>query len=78
MKKNDCFLMKGSNDSEPMTLYYITDMYSDKIRALSICIKDDMVQGLEYDSEYDNEIPEDAIMLPSNTYDHVKNEMNIF
>lgn len=78
MKKNDCFLMKGSNDSEPMTLYYITDMYSDKIRALSICIKDDMVQGLEYDSEYDNEIPEDAIMLPSNTYDHVKNEMNNF
>lgn len=70
--------MKGSTDCEPMTLYYITDMYNDKIRALSICIKDEMVQGLEYASEYDNEIPQEAILLPSNTYDQVKKEMNAF
>lgn len=78
MKKNDCFLMKGSNENEPMTLYYITDMYDDKIRARSICIKDEMVQGLENDDEYDYEIPEDAIMLPSNTYDEIKHGMNTF
>lgn len=78
MKINDCILMKGSTENEPMTLYYITDMYDDKIRALSICICDEMVQGLEYASEYDNEIPKDAILLPTDSYSQVKEEMNTF
>ena len=61
MRKNDCFLMQGASIFEPMTLYYITDIKKDKIRALSICISDIMVQGFQYDREYDNDIPEEAI-----------------
>lgn len=78
MRKNDCFLMQGASINEPMTLYYITDMKKDKIRALCICIRDEMVQGLEYDSEYDNDIPEEAIPLPAVTYQNVKAAMLSF
>ena len=78
MKKGDCFIMKGSNINEPMTLYYITEEYDDKLRALSICIKNEMVQGLDYDNEYDNDIPEEAVILPPDTYSQVKELMKMF
>ena len=78
MKKSDCFLMQGATLEEPMTLYYITDMNKDKIRALSIFINDDMVQGLDDDSEYDNDIPEEAIPRPSWAYEGVKRSMKTF
>jgi hypothetical protein len=78
MKKNDCFLMQGSSINDPMTIYYITDMKKDKIRALSICIKDDMVQGLKCDSEYDNDIPKEAIPLPTLAYQNVRTTMLSF
>lgn len=78
MTKKECFLMQGASINEPMTLYYITDIKKDKIRALSICISDEMVQGLEYDSEYDNDIPEEAIPLPTVTYQNVRTAMLSF
>lgn len=78
MKKNDCFLMQGSSINQPMTLYYITNISKDKIHTLSIYIHDNMVQGLEYESEYDNNIPPNAIPLPSETYQNVKNAMISF
>ena len=70
--------MKGSTINEPMTLYYITDEYDDKICALSICVKNQMVQGLDYDNEYDNDIPEKAVILPPDTYSTVKELMKTF
>lgn len=78
MRKSDCFIMQGASIKDPMTLYYITEMNKDKIRALSICINDNMVQGLEDDSEYDNEIPKEAITLPSGTYEKAKSSMRLF
>ncbi len=70
--------MQGTTFEEPMTLYYITDMSKDKIHALSICINDKMVQGLDDDSEYDNNIPEEAVPRPSRTYEAVKSSMKSF
>lgn len=78
MKRGDCFIMKGSTINEPMTLYYITDEYADKLRALRVCINHKMVQGLDYDDEYDNDIPEEAVMLPPNTYSMVRESMKKF
>jgi len=78
MKKGDCFIMKGSTINDPMTLYYITDEYDDKLCALSICINNQMVQGLDYDNEYDNDIPEEAVVLSPDTYSHVKESMKVF
>ena len=78
MEKGDCFLMKGLTTTEPMTLYYITDKYEDKVKALRIYIGNDMVQALTYDSEFDDEIPVDALYLPFGTYSHVIDCMKSF
>ena len=62
MKKGDCFLCSETNCR---TLYYIVDVATDKLDALHIYIGQDMVQGLECPSEYDDDIPEDIVMMPS-------------
>ena len=78
MKKGDCYLMKGSSIDEPMTLYRIVDIKEDKLWALSVCIKNSMVQGLDIPNEYDNDIPSDAVMLTPETYDDIKQSMKDF
>ena len=70
--------MKGLTINEPMTLYHVTGICKDKIQALRIYIHDSMVQGLDYASEYDYNIPESAILLPEGTYDRVKESMKKF
>lgn len=78
MEKNDCFLMKGSDINEPMTLYFVSSVSEDKFHALSICIKDSMVQALSHGWDYEEVIPEKAVLLPSGTYQKVKHEMATF
>ena len=78
MEKNDCFLMKGSDINEPMTLYFVSSVSEDKLHALSICIKDSMVQALSHGWDYEEVIPEKAVLLPSDTYQKVKHEMATF
>lgn len=78
LKKGDCFLMKGATINGPMTLYHITDIRDDKVDALSIYVHSTQVQGLEYASEYDYDIPNDAIPLPNGTYREVKESMKAF
>lgn len=70
--------MKGATVNDPMTLYHIKEIHDAKIQALSIYVHDTMVQGLEYASEYDNDIPAKAILLPKGTYGRVKESMKIF
>lgn len=78
LKKGDCILMKGTTINEPMTLYHITDITDAKIHGLRIYIHDNMVQGLDFDSEYDYDIPKKAILLPEGTYQRVKESMKRF
>jgi len=78
MKKGDSFLMKGSSIEEPMTLYHIVDVKEDKLWALCVCISNNMVQGLDIPNEYDREIPSDAVMLPPESYDDIKQSMKDF
>lgn len=77
-KKNDCFLMKGSNITGPMTLYYVKYVNGDKIRALSVYVGKKMIQGLEHGFEYDNDVPDDAIFMSPKVYDQMKDEMVSF
>ena len=70
--------MKGSSIDEPMTLYHIIDMTEDKLWALSVCISNSMVQGLDIPNEYDNHIPSDAVMLAPESYNDIKLSMKDF
>ena len=72
MKKGDCFLCQGE---KCRTLYYLTDVYGDKCMALSIYINKDAVQAIECESEYDLDLPNDIVMLPSSMYDTIKQSM---
>lgn len=74
----DCILMRGETINKPMTLYHIINVTDEKVEALSIYVHEKQVQGLDFPSEYDNEIPADAIMLPDGTYNRVKSEMRQF
>ena len=71
-------MMKGSSIDEPMTLYHIVDMKEDKLWALSVCVSNSMVQGLDIPNEYDNDIPSDAVVLASESYDDIKQSMKGF
>lgn len=78
LKKGDCILMKGTTINEPITLYYVTDMTDAKIHCLRVYIHDNMVQGMDFASEYDYDIPKEAILLPEGTYQRVKESMKRF
>ena len=43
--KNDCFLMKGSDNNDPMTVYQITDIDETHTYAKSLSITTQMVHG---------------------------------
>ena len=70
--------MKGSTLEEPMTIYRIIDIKEDELWALSVCITNSMVQGLDIPNEYDKDIPSDAVMLAPDTYDDIKQSMKDF
>lgn len=73
-KIGDCFLMHGSTIEEPMTLYLVKKIIDEKIIALSVLIKKQMVQSWDpWDSinTYDNDIPNEAVFLPKETFDIV-------
>ena len=78
MKKDDCFLMMGSKISEPMTIYQITDVFEEAIWARNISVKQEMVFGFPVSNEYHDGIPEDAIPLPSNSWEWCKEQMISF
>ena len=65
MKKGDCFLCPGEKAS---TLYYITSAKGKKCWALSIYYGPEQVQALNFDKQYDKELPDDIICLRSDTY----------
>ena len=78
MTTGDCFILTGSNQEEPMTIYKIECVRGDKIDALSILIKKGQIMGWNFPDEYDNDIPEEAIQLPCDTYAKIKQEMEDF
>ena len=78
MKKNDCFLIKRGGVDESMTVYHITDIRKDKLWAKSLHIEKRMVHGWPTPNEYDNNIPEGAIMLSSDSWEWGKKEMISF
>lgn len=78
VKKNDCFLMKGSEITEPMTLYYVAYVNGDKVRVLSVYVGKEMIQGLEHGFEYDNDVSDDAIFMSPDVYDEMKEKMVSF
>lgn len=78
MTTGDCFILTGSNQEEPMTIYKIEGVRGDKIDALSILIKKGQIMGWNFPDEYDNDIPEEAIRLPCDTYAKIKQEMEDF
>lgn len=76
MKKGDCILLKGSTIDEPMTIYQITANKGDKLWAYSIYIHRNMVQGLDFLNEYNNDVTDEEVdFLPKGTYERIKNEM---
>ncbi|MBO4588403.1 MAG: hypothetical protein J5711_05825 [Bacteroidales bacterium] len=78
MKKNDCFLIKGVNMEDPMIVYHIVDIQGDKLWAKNLYVGNEMVQGWPTSSEYDNDIPDDAIPLPPDSWEWGKAEMIAF
>ena len=78
MKVNDCFLLMGSKANEPMTVYCITQITKDKIWAKSICVKNESVDGWPTSDEYENDVPDDAILLPPDSWDWGKKQMLSF
>lgn len=78
MKKNDCFLVKSGEKDEPMTVYQIVDIRKDKLWALALLVENEMVQGWPTPNEYDNIIPEDAILLSPDAWEWGKEEMITF
>jgi len=78
MKKNDCILMMGSDTNQPMTLYQVKDIHEDKISARYISITDIMVYGTPVVYEYNNDIPNEAIYMRSDSWQKVKSEMISF
>lgn len=78
MTTGDCFIMMGSNKEEPMTLYLIDCVRGDKIDAFSISINKAKIMGWDFPYEYDNDIPEEAVELPRDTYSNVKQRMEDF
>ena len=67
--QGDCFLCQGEDCG---TLYSIVEFVEKKCSAKSIFIDKHTVQALECADEYDLELPNDIVMLPSNTYDTIK------
>lgn len=72
MKKGDCFLCPGE---KCRTLYYLTDVKDDKCWALSIFVNPNTVQALDWIRDYNIDVPDDIIMLPSTMYDTIKKVM---
>ena len=54
------------------TLYSIVGIVDNKCWAKSIFIDKHNLQALECTNEYDIEIPNDVVMLPSNSYEAIK------
>lgn len=78
MKPGDCFLMKGATKEKPMTIYLIDDFKGEKLYAYALYVGDNMIQGLDYPMQYDNNIPPDAVILPKDTYSKAKELMKAF
>ena len=78
MTTGDCFIMIGSSQDKPMTMYKIDSVRDDKIDAFSILIKNEQIMGWDFPDVYDNDIPEKAILLPPDTYAAVKQQMEDF
>lgn len=76
--KNDCFLMKGSDINDPMTVYQITDIDETHICAKSLSITTQMVHGWPITEEYDDVVPDGAIPLPSNSWRWARKQMSSF
>ena len=77
-KKNDCFLMRGKDINDPMTVYEITDIDEEQIWAKSISINNKIIHGFPISDRYDESIPDDAIPLPSNSWLWVRKRMKAF
>ncbi len=59
-------------------MYKIDSVREDKMDAFSILIKKEQIMGWDFPNEYDNDIPEEAILLPQDTYAKVKQRMEDF
>ena len=76
--KNDCFLLRGKDINEPMTVYQITYIDEIHIWAKSLNITNRMIHGWPISDEYDNAIPDNAILLPSNSWRWARKQMLSF
>ena len=71
MKKDDCFLMKGSSWNGPMTLYLLTDIDGKDVSVNFINISDTKIQCFD-DDGYENKIPKNAVIMTAETFWQVK------
>lgn len=78
MKKGDCFLVKGKEINEPMTVYYVTDIDENYIWAKSFSVDTTMISALPIEDKYNNDIPPNIIPLPSDSWEWGKKEMLSF
>ena len=67
--------MTGSKKEEPMTVYLTKGMTDDKLYALTVCVKKAWIHGWDWPEGFDNDVPEDAITVPADTYSYVKRQM---
>ena len=77
-KKNDCFLLRNEDINKPMTVYQIMDMSKKHIWAKSISITNIMIHGMPIAHKYEKPIPEDALPLPTNSWQWAKKQMIAF
>lgn len=78
MKVNDCFLMRGENITDPMTVYCITDISNGKMWMKSLLVSDKMVHGWPTSCTSAESIPEEAIPLSPDSWQWGKKQMLSF
>ena len=77
-KKNDCFLLRGTDVNDPMTVFQITSIDEIHIWAKTVSITNKMIDGWPTSDKYGNVIPDNAIRLPSNSWRWAKKQMLSF
>lgn len=78
METNDCFLMRGKKITDPMAVYCITGISGGKMWMKRLYVGDAMVQGWPTSGTSAKTIPEEAIPLPSDSWQWGKSQMLSF
>ena len=78
MKVNDCFLMRGKAITDPMTVYCLVSISGNKMRLKSLSVSENMIHGWPTPNTSADTIPEEAIPLPSDSWQWGKDQMLSF